>query len=335
MKLQKMKITSKSIKNKTTFVATLILLSMWLILPSTLTNSYHLHLLFMVTIYACLSLSLNIAVEVAGLPNMAHATFFGIGAYTAALFALHFSTPFYITILLAGIVSLFFGLLIGVPTLRLKGFYLSLATLSFGQSIRAAEINWYSLTRGAMGLTDIPGAKIGNYTFVIRDYIYYTLALLALIYYVSYRLIKSKTGRAMFAVKSDDIVAKSLGINTTHYKILAFALSAFFAGMVGSIYAHRTMFVSPDSFTQNDSTAILCMVILGSGGSLLGPVIGAIVLQLIPEVLRFADNFRLIFVGLSMILGVLAKELHWGQKIKDAAQNVVLWFHRRLERFHS
>ena len=97
---------------------------------------------------------------------------------------------------------------------------------------------------------------------------------------------------------------------------MAFALSALFAGMVGSIYAHRTMFVSPDSFTQTDSTTILCMVILGSSGSLLGPLIGAITLQVAPEVLRFADVFRLVFVGVVMILGVLSKELHWSEKIK-------------------
>lgn len=288
----------------------------WIIVTLLVKNSYVIHIIFMVSIYACLSASLNIAVGITGLSNMSHATFFGIGAYVAALLALKFNASFLITLVASGLVAMVFGLIIGAPTLRLKGFFLSLATISFGQLIRAIEISWTSLTNGPMGLKGVPGASIGSYSFSVKAYVFYALALIIICYYVSQRMLACKTGRAMMAIKSDDLVAKSLGINTTYYKVLAFAISALFAGMVGSIYAHRTMFVSPDSFTQTDSTTILCMVILGSSGSLLGPLVGAIILQVAPEVLRFADNLRLVFVGVVMILGVLSKELHWGERIK-------------------
>ena len=200
--------------------------------------------------------------------------------------------------------------------LRAKPFYLDDKQIQWVEDTIAGMTLEEKFGQLFVILKGVPGASIGSYSFSVKAYVFYALALIIICYYVSQRMLACKTGRAMMAIKSDDLVAKSLGINTTYYKVLAFAISALFAGMVGSIYAHRTMFVSPDSFTQTDSTTILCMVILGSSGSLLGPLVGAIILQVAPEVLRFADNLRLVFVGVVMILGVLSKELHWGERIK-------------------
>ncbi len=289
----------------------LALLLAWIVVAAVIKNSYFIHMLFMATTYALLACALNIVVGITGLANMSQAAFFGIGAYTAALLATKFGAPFYINIIAAAVVSMLFGLAVGAPTLRLKGFYLSLVTIGFAQVLRIIEINWVSLTNGPMGITAIPGVSIGRYLFSKKAYIFYGLVVLLIILYVTKRLMASKIGRALSAIKNDEVAAKSLGINITYYKVLAFAMSSFFAGMAGSIYAQYTTFVSPDSFVQNDSTTLLCMVILGGSGTLFGPIFGAIVLIFVPEILRFADMYRLIFVGVVMIVGILAKEGQW------------------------
>ncbi len=301
----------------------LSLIAAWAVIPAVSKNAYVIHLLFSCAIFAILACSLNIVVGITGLPNMSHATFFGIGAYMAALLSIHFKVPFYVNLILGGLVSLLFGIALGLPTLRLKGFYLSLVTIGFGQIVRIVEINWVSLTRGPMGLPGIAGAKIGGYGFSKRDFIYYCMAVLAILIFTVRRMMNSKIGRALSAIKNDDIVAKSLGVNTTGYKAFAFSLSAFFAGMAGTIYAHYISFISPDSFTSADSTTILCMVILGGSGTLLGPVLGAIILTLAPEVLRFADMYRMVFVGVVMIVGVIAKECHLQDRLKLAFSSLI------------
>ncbi len=289
----------------------LLLLVAWIAATATIQSKYIIHLLFMATIYAVMACGLNIVVGITGLANMSQAAFFGIGAYTAAILATKFSTPFYVNLLAAALVSMVFGLALGVPTLRLKGFFLSLATIGFAQVLRIVELNWISLTQGPMGITAIPGARLGGHKFTKQDYIYYSIVILLLILYVTKRLLAAKIGRALSAIKNDEVAAKSLGINITYYKIFAFALSSFFAGMAGAIYAQYTSFVSPDSFVQSDSTTLLCMVILGGSGTLFGPIFGAIVLIFAPEILRFAELYRLIFVGIIMIVGIIAKECHW------------------------
>ena len=306
---------TKKISKKT--LTMLALLVIWVILTMMIKNRYYTHLIFMVTIYAVMACGLNIVVGITGLANMSQAAFFGIGAYVAAILSTEFGMPFYVNLLAAALVSMVFGLALGAPTLRLKGFYLSLATIGFAQVLRIIELNWLSLTKGPMGITAIPGAQIFGHKFTKADYVYYALVILIIILYVTDRLLHAKIGRALNAIKNDEVAAKSLGINITYYKIFAFALSSFFAGMVGAVYAQYISFVSPDSFVQSDSTTLLCMVILGGSGTLYGPILGAFVLILVPEILRFADNYRLIFVGVVMIVGIIAKECRWGEKIRS------------------
>ena len=300
---------------KKILVALLFLL--WIVCPIIIQNNYITHLIFMATIFSVLAASLNIAVGVTGLSNMSHATFFGIGAYVAAILATNYDAPFYVTLLAGAFGAMAFGLVLGAPTLRLKGFYLSLVTIGFGQIIRIIELNWISVTKGPMGIPGIPAASLGSFEFNTAANIYYGLAILGLTLLVTRRLLKSKTGRALSAIKNDEVVARSMGVNVTMYKVIAFALAAFFAGMAGTVYAHYIGFVSPDSFTQADSQQLLCMVILGGSGTLYGPIIGALVLVFTPEILRFADMYRIIFVGVVMVVGILAKECHWGDKIKS------------------
>ena len=289
----------------------------WIVAPLLIQSNYVIHLIFMATIFAVLACSLNIAVGITGLSNMSHATFFGIGAYVAAILSTNFDIPFYVTLFAGALVATLFGVVLGGPTLRLKGFYLSLVTIGFGQIIRIIELNWISVTKGPMGIPGIPGAEIGSYLFSTTAYIYYALIILGLTLLITRRLLKSKFGRALSAIKNDEIVARSMGVNTTLYKVIAFALAAFFAGMAGTIYAHYITFVSPDSFTQADSQQLLCMVILGGSGTLYGPIIGALILVFAPEILRFADMYRIIFVGVVMVVGILAKEGHWYERCKN------------------
>ena len=293
----------------------LVIAVLGILAPIVITNTYHVHIIMMCMMYGILASSLNIAVGMTGLSNLAHATFFGIGAYAAAILNSRYHVPFYITFFAGGIVAMAFGFILGAPTLRLKGVFLALVTTGFGQVVRILEINWVSLTNGPMGISGIDGAKIGGYKFTTNAYIYYGLALLIFCMYMSKRLMHTRVGRALYSIKYDETVARSLGVNITFYKVGAYVLSACMAGMAGSIYAHYISFISPDTFTVADYTSVLCMVILGGAGSLMGPVIGAIILTIAPEIFRFAQNYRMMIIGIVMVIGVIANERGWGQTI--------------------
>jgi branched-chain amino acid transport system permease protein len=303
-------------------------LAVWVAVPLLTNDPYIIQIVFMVSIFSIFASSLNIAIGYTGLASMSHATFFGIGAYVTALLATKVRIPFYITLLLSGAVALVFGLMLGIPTLRLKGFYLGLLTISFGEIIRMVELNWVSVTRGPMGIPGIPNASIGKLQFTPVTFCYYALVVLLLELEAMRRIADSRIGRALFAIKNDQLAANALGVNVTHYKVLAFALSAFFAGMAGSIYTYYIMFVSPDSFTRADSIKALCMVILGGSGTLLGPVLGALVLIALPEFLRFANLYRLVFLGATMVITIIVKESGAGERITQWVESRIASFRK-------
>jgi len=167
------------------------------------------------------------------------------------------------------------------------------------------------------GTSVVTTTSIGGYKFSAKAYIIYALVVLAITLLVIKNLKESKTGRAFMAISSDEVVAKSLGVDVFRYKVLAFAISAFFAGMAGSIYAHYVTFVSPDTFTAADSNTILCMVILGGSTTLIGPVLSAVLLVAAPEIMRFAEVWRTVFVGVVLIAGILAKETNFFGKLMN------------------
>lgn len=314
-----MKKVRSIIKEQSLYVVILI----GVLLSFVIKSNYYSHVLLMCIVYAILASSLNIAVGMTGLSNLAHATFFGIGAYAGALMNTHFGTQWYLTIFCGAIVAGVFGLILGMPTLRLKGVFLALATEGFGQIIRVVEINWQSLTHGASGIAGIATAQIGSFRFTRTSYLMMFLAILLLSMYITKRIMKAKMGRALFAIKHDETAAKSLGVNVTKYKVIAYVISAALAGLAGAAYAHYLTFISPDTFTAQDSTTILCMVILGGLGTLVGPVLGATVLTLIPEVFRFADLYRTIFVGIVMVIGVI-------YSFNNGSARVKAWFAKRF-----
>lgn len=253
---------------------------------------------------------------------LGHAAFYGLGAYASALLLLRFGVSYWIALILSAFITGIFGILLGLPALRLKGDYLGIVTLGFGEIVRLVLVNWYDLTRGPLGLPGIPAPEIGSYVFDSRVPFYYLiLALVVFTVFFMNKLVNSGVGMAMVTVKEDEIAAESIGIYPIKYKLLAFSIGAAFAGIAGSFYASYISFISPDTFLFVDSVTILAMVVLGGLGSIPGSIIGAAILVVIPELLRFMSNYRMLLFGALMVIMMIYKpQGFWGanKRIRNA-----------------
>ena len=267
-----------------------------------------------VLIYVMLGWGLNIVVGLAGLLDLGYVAFYAVGAYAYALLAKTFGFSFWILLPLAGVLASFWGILLGFPVLRLRGDYLAIVTLAFGEIIRIVLINWVDLTNGYAGITGIPRPTFFGIPFNAEDngfaavfglefspiyrtiFLYYLILALALLTaFVTVRLRRLPVGRAWEALREDEIACRSLGINTTNTKLTAFAMGAMFAGFAGSFFAARQGFISPDSFTFLESATILSIVVLGGMGSQIGVAIAAIAMIGGTEIMRELDFLKLIF----------------------------------------
>jgi len=267
-----------------------------------------------ILIYVMLGWGLNIVVGLAGLLDLGYVAFYAVGAYSYALLAKELGFSFWILLPLAGILASFWGILLGFPVLRLRGDYLAIVTLAFGEIIRIVLINWVDLTNGYAGITGIPRPTFFGIPFNADDngfaavfglefspiyrtiFLYYLILALALLTaFVTLRLRRLPVGRAWEALREDEIACRSLGINTTNTKLTAFAMGAMFAGFAGSFFAARQGFISPDSFTFLESATILSMVVLGGMGSQIGVAIAAIAMIGGTEIMRDLDFLKLIF----------------------------------------
>jgi branched-chain amino acid transport system permease protein len=267
-----------------------------------------------ILIYVMLGWGLNIVVGLAGLLDLGYVAFYAVGAYSYALLAKTFGLTFWILLPLAGMLSSFWGILLGFPVLRLRGDYLAIVTLAFGEIIRLILINWTALTNGYAGITGIPRPTFFGIPFNANDdgfaakfglpfsplyrviFLYYLILALALLTcFVTVRLRRLPIGRAWEALREDEIACRSLGINTTNTKLTAFAMGAMFAGFAGSFFAAREAFISPESFTFIESATILAIVVLGGMGSQIGVVIAAIAMIGGTEILRELDFLKTIF----------------------------------------
>lgn len=304
-KLDDVKKSEQSEKYKKIIYAALLITAA--IFP--LAGQYQITILTNALMYIILGLGLNIAVGMAGLLHLGYAAFYAIGAYTYALLHLNFGISFWLALPAAGIVAGLFGILLGLPVLRLRGDYLAIVTLGFGEIIRIILENWNELSKGPSGIAGIPGPwffgiKLNSYQHII--YIYYIALILALLVIViTNRLQNSRTGRALMAMREDEIASEAMGIDITKTKLTAFALSAAIAGMAGVLFAAKTTFINPQSFTFMESAIILSIVVLGGMGSITGVIIAALVLILLPEYLRELGNYRMIIFGASMVLMML------------------------------
>lgn len=283
-----------------------ILLVIAIILPMTGISNYWLHVLNIGGIFAICTLSLNLLTGCTGLFSVGHIAFYGIGAYTAAVLATKFDMPFLVCVLCAGLMAMVWGIILGMPALRLKGLYLAISTLAFGEIAYRVFLNWEAVTNGSRGILGIK-APILNLGFLeinfktYKTYYYIVLIFLVLMIIFTRNIIHSRTGRALLSIRESEIAAQALGVNTVRYKIIAFATSAFFAGIAGSLYAYEVHFISPESFVSAESTSVLAMMVVGGIGSIAGSIAGAFVLTMIPELLRSVGDIRLVLYGAAIV----------------------------------
>lgn len=302
---------NKIIRPFTKYIMMFLLIVVVASVPLLVKDQYFLHMLILVGVYIILALSLNLIVGYTGQLSLGHAAFYGIGAYASALLAMELKFSFIPTLLFAGISAAFIGFVLGVPSLRLRGPYFAIATLGFGEITRYVFLNWVDFTGGPMGLRGIPHPIIripGLLTLEISSksqYYYLVLILIILTIYVSYRIANSGFGRSLIAIREDETLAGCIGIYTSKYKILAFALGTFFAGIAGCYYAHYICFISPDTFTLNESITILVLLLVGGKGTIGGPVLGAIIFTILSELLRPLKEFRLVIYSGILILSIM------------------------------
>lgn len=276
---------------------------------------YLLHILVITGIYIILTLSLNLVLGYTGLASLGHAAFSCVAAYTSALLALNYGVSPWLGLLIGAVVAAISGLIIGLPSLRLKGDYLALATFGLGVIIYSVAKNWVSLTRGPMGLPGIPGFSIFGCEFSeVWHYLVVVLLFVILTYFVIRRVVNSPFGRTLQAIREDEVAALAMGKNVNKYKLTVFVIGAFFAGVAGSLYAHYITFIDPSSFTVMESITILLMVVFGGMGSLAGSFVGAMVLVILPELLRFlgmpssvAAPLRQMIYGLLLVVLMLKR----------------------------
>jgi len=273
------------------------------VVPLIVTTRYIMHLFNLAVIFAILTLGLNFLWGWTGLISFATAGFWGIGAYTSALLTVNLGVPFWVALPCGAITATVFGFIMGFPTLKLRGHYLAMATLAFNIIIVLVLINWDSFTRGGDGITGIPIPVIGSFEFNTDNrFFYINLAVLVLLFIGAMRIRKSRIGRAFEAIRESEIAGEVMGINTHAIKILAFALSAFYSGIAGSLYAHVTMYISPDIFNFLESVKILVMVLIGGSGSIVGALIGGFILTFLPEALRFLSSWYMAIYGVGIIV---------------------------------
>jgi branched-chain amino acid transport system permease protein len=298
-----------------------------LLLP-TLAGRYYVDLATLVMTYVMLGWGLNIVVGLAGLLDLGYVAFYAVGAYSYALIAENFGLGFWTCLPLAGMLAALWGVTLGFPVLRLRGDYLAIVTLAFGEIIRVVLLNWVSLTGGPNGISDIPRPTLFGLQFVNDDgpgtfagffhldpspvqriiFLYYVILALALLTnWVSLRLRKLPLGRAWEALREDEIACRSLGINVRNTKLTAFAVGAFFGGFAGAFFATRQGFISPESFTFMESAIVLAIVVLGGLGSQLGVVLAAVVMIGGSELVRNLAEYRMLIFGLALVVMMIIR----------------------------
>ncbi len=268
-------------------------------------RAYVVYIYSLVMVYVIVSLGLNILTGYTGQISIGHAGFMGIAAYASAIFTGRLGIPFLPSMVLSGLLAAVIGLGLGVPALRLHGHYLAICTLGFGVAVNQLSAVWDGLTGGYQGMK-VPVASILGFRFD-TDLSYYYLALVVtwLMVVAARNMLRSRPGRALMAVRDSEVAAQAMGINLAKYKVSAFAISAFYAGIAGSLYAHLVKYVSPYDFNMGVSMTLLASICVGGLGSVPGSILGAIFMTLMPHVFSRVKNLPLVLAGISLILVVL------------------------------
>lgn len=297
----------KPLKNSL-FLSFLLAVILFIVLmigtATSIINSYWQGILILCGINIILAVSLNLAAGYLGQLTLGHAGFMSVGAYVSALLSIHMNVPFIIALFIGALAAGLIGLVIGIPVLRLKGDYLCIITLAFNEIIRVI-MNNLSITNGAKGLIGIPMD-----TNLIYVYIFMVITI-----FVVYSIVKSRHGRAIVSIREDETASELTGINVGYYKVLAFAVSAIFAGLAGGLYAHYLTVIVPKVFDFNKSVEILVMVVLGGMGNLKGSIIAAIVLTVLPELLISFSQYRMLLYAIVLIVAMILKGTGKGEQI--------------------
>ncbi|MFP4085517.1 MAG: branched-chain amino acid ABC transporter permease [Desulfobacteraceae bacterium] len=283
----------------------------FIILPLIMKDAYYQHVLNLSFLSAVSVYALNIMTGFTGQLNIAHAGFMGVGAYVSALLTSQFGLSFWIAMPLAAMSSALLGLLIGYPALRVRGIYFALTTLAFGELLFIVFDNWIAVTRGPMGITGIPSPSPITLTESVSivfntkiGFYYLCLFFVAFSIYLNRELLNSRLGRAMLAIRENEHLAQSIGVSVAQTKVLAFVLSTALCGIAGSLYAHYFKFISPVSFTLGEMFRYLTMLVVGGMGTVLGPLVGAVLFTVLPEVLRSLEAYQWLLYGLILMLCV-------------------------------
>jgi branched-chain amino acid transport system permease protein len=263
----------------------------------------------MMVIYSILCLGLNLILGFTGLLSLGHAAFYGIGAYTTAIMMTRYDFGFVAAFCASAVLALVAGIVIAIPTRKVRGDYFCLITLAFGEIFRLVATSWIEFTRGAMGIVRIPMPKIFGIAIVTETHFYYLgLGILIFTYLTIKAITDTRYGRAFIAIREDELAADTMGINTSIYKIMAFSIGCLFAGMAGSFLAVYQTVVTPSNFRLEESCLMIIMVIVGGmGRNLLAPLAGVVVMTVATEVFRSTAEYRMLIIGLIMILVLLLR----------------------------
>jgi branched-chain amino acid transport system permease protein len=282
------------------------LVALLALLPALVRSDYVLNLFDLAGIYAIAVMGLGILLGFTGQMSLGQAAFFGIGAYTSGWLTTHLGWPVWPSMALAVGLSALVGLVVGYPCLRLSGHYLALATIGFGIITQLVLINWKDVTNGSDGMTGIPPPTIGPWTLdSYGSYYYLVLVAVLACAYIAWRIKTTRVGRALEAIRENELAARATGIDATRYKIVAFVLAGAYAGLAGSLLAHSIKFLSPDSYSFDQSVVFLVMLILGGSSSIGGAILGAVLLTLLPEVLRPLKSSYIMVYGAAVVVMIV------------------------------
>ncbi len=279
-----------------------------ILFPWVFTSQYVVRIAILCLMYCMLAVSLNLMTGILGQMSFGHAAFWGIGAYTAAILTKNHGWNSILVYIAGALLAGLFGLILSLPVMHLKGYYFTIVTMVFCQIIRVIEINWLSLTNGPLGIMAIPKLKLfGMAIKTQRAYYYMILILVALTTLIVYKIGSSRMGYAIKAIRDDEIAAASMGIPVFNYKVFVIVVSSMLAGMAGAFYSVYTSYIDPSLFTNAASNNILVMVIFGGLGNIFGSFVGAIMLTILPEVLRGFSEYRQLVYGILLVVLMLVR----------------------------
>ena len=276
--------------------------------PWIVTSRYVMRIAILCLMYCMLAVSLNLMTGVLGQMSFGHAAFWGIGAYTSAILAKNLGFNGIGCLLAAAVIAGLFGLILSLPVMKLKGYYFTIVTMVFCQIIRVIEINWMNLTNGPLGIMAIPRLDLFGFEVSSQRASFYTiLVLVALTTWIVHKVVHSRMGYAIQAVRDDDLAAGAMGINVFKYKVSAIVIASMLAGVAGGFYSLYSSYIDPSIFTNNASNNMLVMVIFGGLGNMFGSFLGATVLTVLPEVLRGFSEYRQLIYGALLVVLMLVR----------------------------